>query len=274
MVGTAFRDPGIIPRNLDLAPPLTTTASTNSLVPIPRDIRVRAGRVTVKYCETCRIYRPPRSSHCRVCGNCVDGIDHHCTYLHACVGRRNYTSFISFLVFTFLALVYTVVFSAIHLWRLTRNGRAENFKEALGQNAGSGVSFVLGVMLVLPVGLLMSYHLRLMMNNSTTIEEIRRSAAQNVTPRPPSPFAILLFWRARLPTPPPTSNDPSSNDNPSNPFRFKHWYTNFGRMLCRPAVPSWMEFDKEVERRGDGREEEGMGMRERRQTGGEEKWRN
>lgn len=104
--------------------------------------------------------------------------------------------------------------------------------------------------------------------------QIRRSAAQNVTPRPPSPFAILLFWRARLPTPPPTSNDPSSNDNPSNPFRFKHWYTNFGRMLCRPAVPSWMEFDKEVERRGDGREEEGMGMRERRQTGGEEKWRN
>ena len=128
------------------------------------------------------------------CGNCVDGIgslllptplllhplvysaeltfrphpspsfrlpsDHHCTYLHACVGRRNYTSFISFLVFTFLALVYTVVFSAIHLWRLTRNGRASDFRDALGQNAGSGVSFILGVLLVLPVGLLMSYHLR------------------------------------------------------------------------------------------------------------------
>lgn len=32
------------------------------------------------------------------CGNCVEGIDHHCSYLHNCVGKRNYTSFITFLI--------------------------------------------------------------------------------------------------------------------------------------------------------------------------------
>jgi hypothetical protein len=113
--------PGIIPRNLDVDPPSHRDVD-GSMVPLTRDIRVRGVTVPVKYCETCKIYRPPRASHCRLvslfarnvplcqvcaltkwgsryqCGNCVEGIDHHCTYLHTCVGRRNYTSFIAFLV--------------------------------------------------------------------------------------------------------------------------------------------------------------------------------
>ena len=89
----------------------------------------------MKYCPTCRTYRPPRSSHCKMvrgppsrssllfhpprlfasrsisgadehlthppslqqCDNCVDGCDHHCQWVNNCVGRRNYTSFFTFL---------------------------------------------------------------------------------------------------------------------------------------------------------------------------------
>lgn len=91
------------------------------------------------------------------CDNCVDGIDHHCAYLHTCVGRNNYTSFLACLFFTVLSLVYMIVWSAVFLWRaMASQGRT--FGRALGDEAGSGVVFVLEVLMLMPVGSLMSYH--------------------------------------------------------------------------------------------------------------------
>jgi len=39
--------------------------------PRTRDVVVNGVEVRLKYCYTCKIFRPPRASHCGFCDNCV-----------------------------------------------------------------------------------------------------------------------------------------------------------------------------------------------------------
>ncbi|KAG0358704.1 Palmitoyltransferase zdhhc14 [Podila minutissima] len=80
MLKTSWTDPGVIPRGIDsdppLDPPLELDINSASFYPpsgLPRLKEVQVGIYTVrlKYCDTCKIYRPPRCSHCRQCDNCV-----------------------------------------------------------------------------------------------------------------------------------------------------------------------------------------------------------
>jgi palmitoyltransferase ZDHHC9/14/18 len=68
MMVTAFSDPGILPRGLDPDPPYPATSPSDGGVrtPMPRDLKVRDDVVRVKYCPTCKTYRPPRASHCKM----------------------------------------------------------------------------------------------------------------------------------------------------------------------------------------------------------------
>lgn len=52
----------------------------------------------IKFCETCLIFRPPRTIHCNICDCCIRGFDHHCLWLGTCIGYRNYVSFQTFLL--------------------------------------------------------------------------------------------------------------------------------------------------------------------------------
>lgn len=201
MLVTAWRDPGVVPRDLDPDPPCTLGASAASpnapladpedplAIPVQRIIRVRGQEIPVKWCETCGTYRPPRSSHCRVCDNCVENIDHHCTFLNTCIGRRNYVPFMVFLAASIVSACIVIAMSAVHIVLLTkpasyafprgaRSGPGLTFRQALAETPVSAVLFLLTIGALGPIMTLFVYHLRLVALNRTTVEEIRISTAR------------------------------------------------------------------------------------------------
>ena len=67
-------------------------------------------------------FAPPEKSarFCGVCRKTVAGLDHHCTWLNTCIGRRNYFSFISlvFIGATQSTLQTVVGVFALSVWIL------------------------------------------------------------------------------------------------------------------------------------------------------------
>ncbi|KZV63448.1 zf-DHHC-domain-containing protein [Peniophora sp. CONT] len=211
---TSFSDPGILPRELDLDPPYPAeTPGSEGRQPYPREVKVRAGNIRVKWCTTCKTYRPPRSSHCRLCDNCVDGCDHHCQWVNNCVGRRNYTTFFALITSGTLTLIMVIVSSAIHLYLLAQRN-SWSFAHALRTGAGSAVCFSLAIILIFPVSALLFYHVRLLLLNITTIEQIRVTAHKRLVPNAAAP---------------------------PNPFSHGGWRRNLAAVLCRPPGMSWID---------------------------------
>ncbi|GAA5912919.1 uncharacterized protein JCM6883_006256 [Sporobolomyces salmoneus] len=203
MLKAALTDPGILPRNLDpdpqrkYEPPIVHAdvdgrgdeEGEGKFVAEVKYVRVKNGVVGSKWCETCEIYRPPRTSHCRICDNCVELTDHHCAFLNNCIARRNYLPFLTFLSSTSLLLLYSLAFTSYYI---------SLAPSILGPARwDSIISYVLLVGLVavgVPVGGLGVYHTRLVLRNSTTIEMLRpKSSRGGLDPATGEPLTDL--WK-------------------------------------------------------------------------------
>ena len=66
------------------------------------------------------------------CGKCVEGFDHHCTFVDNCIGYRNHAVFINFL---FCGFFYQISMIAGNAWAVYRF--AENCIGHLTTNAAA-----------------------------------------------------------------------------------------------------------------------------------------
>lgn len=82
---------------------VSNSANSPTFRPPPRtkEILVRGQTVKLKYCFTCKIFRPPRASHCSLCDNCVGESKPYLASLPgSCCEERSEDYFSTCLIFT------------------------------------------------------------------------------------------------------------------------------------------------------------------------------
>uniref|UniRef100_A0A671MYC5 Palmitoyltransferase n=1 Tax=Sinocyclocheilus anshuiensis TaxID=1608454 RepID=A0A671MYC5_9TELE len=215
LLRTSFSDPGVLPRALPEEAnfiEMEIAANGNVLAgqrPPPRikNVQINNQIVKLKYCYTCKIFRPPRASHCSICDNCVDRFDHHCPWVGNCVGKRNYRYFYLFTLSLSLLTIYIFAFDIVHVvLREYRNV----FEHVVSLTPHCTVLEVLVCFFTLwsVVGLT-GFHTYLISLNQTTNEDIKGS------------------W--------------SGKNRVQNPYSHKNIIENCCEVLCGPTYPSVLD---------------------------------
>ena len=167
------KNPGYLLRNESYFNVRETKMKSKKIV----QSNVRGFIKKIKFCETCIVYRPPKTSHCKYCDSCVEKFDHHCFWIGNCVGKNNYHDFfnflISLLIFDFLKFVISII-TGIYLIcnRNKKNLLINNFYIHIiitGIILAYSISF--GVFLII----LYKYHVKLVFKGITTYEDIKKT---------------------------------------------------------------------------------------------------
>ncbi|XP_027255392.1 palmitoyltransferase ZDHHC18 isoform X5 [Cricetulus griseus] len=215
LLQTSFTDPGILPRATTCEAAAlekqidNTGSSTYRPPPRTREVIINGQMVKLKYCFTCKMFRPPRTSHCSVCDNCVERFDHHCPWVGNCVGRRNYRFFYAFILS--LSFLTAFIFACV-VTHLTLRSQESNFLSTLKEKPASVLELVICFFSIWSILGLSGFHTYLVASNLTTNEDIKGS------------------WSSKR-----------GGEASVNPYSHKSIITNCCAVLCGPLPPSLID---------------------------------
>lgn len=124
-----------------------------------------------RFCKWCKMYKPDRCHHCRVCNSCILRMDHHCPWIANCIGFRNHKFFLLLVLYALLDCILVV------LGMLSSVSKAlyEDSPDALPiSSSWNRFLLIFGLTVALIMATLLSFffvlHVYLMMSAMTTIE--------------------------------------------------------------------------------------------------------
>ncbi|KNC79313.1 hypothetical protein SARC_08296 [Sphaeroforma arctica JP610] len=123
----------------------------------------------VRLCRIEKLVKPDRTHHCSICRRCILRYDHHCPWIHNCVGFHNHKYFYLFLLYMFLICWWVFGTTLPYTIEWFTSG---NLSDTKGGTYPISLSLtIIGAIFGIMVTGLFFFHTYLICVNKTTVEQ-------------------------------------------------------------------------------------------------------
>merc|ERR1719420_1571954 len=130
-----------------------------------------------RYCKMCNVWKPDRTHHCSICNRCILNMDHHCPWINNCVGFYNRKFFMQLLAYVYMSLFVVVSSSIPEIWARIQtvvNNLDSRHIWVIFTSLVVGCANGMAILLLCTLTNFIRFHVRLVLENYTTIENLER----------------------------------------------------------------------------------------------------